>query len=167
MQDGPVDAEPAVVTVDLDDTAVAGAVPARHRSFPGELRTRNPCPEGFEHRFGTAGENVPGIGRNQLGDETRFNDDLGSRKETGGLGMALGAKAQNDGRMTQRRREVRHRRDSDAACDEKRPVNVQIEAVSERAENVNRVAGRERAERARARAYRVDQKRELTGRRLA
>ena len=81
--------------------------------------------------------------------------------------MELGAKAQNDGRMTQHRREVRHRRDSDAACDEKRPVDVQVEAVSERAENVDRLAGLERAERTCARPYRVDQERELAGRRLA
>jgi hypothetical protein len=69
--------------------------------------------------------------------------------------------------MTQRRREIRHRRDSDAACDEERADDVQIEAVSERPQNVNRLAGLECAKRTCAGPNRVDQERELTGRRLA
>src|SRR3954469_9052698 len=39
-KDRPFHAEPLELAADLDDAAVAGAVPAGHRRFPGELRVR-------------------------------------------------------------------------------------------------------------------------------
>ena len=70
------------------------------------------------------------------------------------------------GASTQRLGEVRHRSNSDPAGDEQRALDVEVEAVSEWSENVDRLAGLERAERARARSDRVDQECELARRRL-
>ena len=54
--------------------------------------------------------------------------------------------------------------DADAAADEQRPLDVEVEAVPERAEHVQLVAGLERAERTRAGPDRIDQEGELAAR---
>src|SRR5262245_13007933 len=54
----PLDAQPLQHAVDLDGTAVARAVPARHRRFPGKLRGRCDRAHGLEHRLGATGEHV-------------------------------------------------------------------------------------------------------------
>ena len=69
--------------------------------------------------------------------------------------------------MPERRGEVRHGRDPDSASDEERPLHVEVVSVTERAENVDRVAGPERAERPRAGPDRLHEERELPRRRLA
>ena len=81
--------------------------------------------------------------------------------------MVVGAEAEDRGRAAERLGEVRHRRDPDAAGDEERPLDREVEAVPERAEDVDRVARPERAERPRARADRIDEERELARRRQA
>ena len=65
------------------------------------------------------------------------------------------------GGRSERGGEKRQRRDADAAADEQGPPDVEVEAVPERAEDVELVAGLERAERTRAGADRVDQEGEL------
>ena len=81
--------------------------------------------------------------------------------------MVLAAEAEHGRRTLERLGEVRQRRDPDPAADEQRPRHVEPEAVAERAEDGDLVAGLERGERARARADRVDQERELAARREA
>src|SRR5262249_60878745 len=61
----------------------------------------------------------------------------------------------------------RKRRDADAAADEQRPADLEVEAVAERAEDVQLVLRLEDAERARPGPDRVDQKGELAARREA
>jgi hypothetical protein len=68
-------------------------------------------------------------------------------------------------RCAERFGEVRQRRDPDPAADEERAFDVQAEAVAERAEDAEVVAGLELAERTSAGADRVDQERQLAGRR--
>src|SRR5213596_2263109 len=46
------------LAADLDRAAVAGAVAARHRRLPRELRMRCEVPDGLQHRLGPAGEHV-------------------------------------------------------------------------------------------------------------
>ncbi len=70
-------------------------------------------------------------------------------------------------RATQCLGEVRHGRDPDAAGDQERALDAQIEAVAERSEDVDPRSGLERAERARPRADRLHQEPELPRRRLA
>ena len=81
--------------------------------------------------------------------------------------MVLAAEAEHGRRVLERLGEVRQRRDPDPAADEQRPRHVEAEAVPERPEDRDLVAGLERGERARARADRVDQERELAARREA
>src|SRR5436190_2574718 len=57
-KDGPFHAEALELAADLDRAAVAGAVAARHRRFPSELRVRGEVPDGLQHRLGPAGEHV-------------------------------------------------------------------------------------------------------------
>ena len=75
--------------------------------------------------------------------------------------MPLRPEAEHRRRRAERLREVRQRRDPDAAADEERPLDVEPEAVAERAEDVDRVAGLERGERLRPGPDRVEQEREL------
>ena len=84
-------------------------------------------------------------------------------QQRGRLRVPLGAEAEDRRRTTESLGQVRQRRDPDAAADEQRPVDVEVEAVAERAEHVQRVAGLELAERARAGTDRVDQERKLAG----
>jgi hypothetical protein len=155
------------VAVDLDDAAVAGSIPARHPGLPSELRTWSPSANRLEHRLRSARKHVAGILWKQLGDEARLDHDLGAWKKTSGLGMAFRPKPEDGGWIAERGSEIRHRRNSDPTCNEERPVDVEIEAVSERAEDMDCLAGSKCAERARAGPDRVDEKRELTRRRLA
>jgi hypothetical protein len=78
--------------------------------------------------------------------------------------MARGPEPEERGRIAERLGEIGHGRDPDSAGDEQRPRHRQVEAVAERAEDVDRVSGIERAERARARADRVDEESELARR---
>ncbi len=55
-----LDAQSLQLAVDLDHTAVAGAVAARHRCLPRELRARAERRDGLEHRLRAAGEDVAG-----------------------------------------------------------------------------------------------------------
>ena len=66
---------------DLDDTAVARPVPAGHRRFSGELRTRDTDADRIEHRLRAAGEHVAGIVGQQLGHEPWLDHDLRVREE--------------------------------------------------------------------------------------
>ena len=104
----------------------------------------------------------------QLGDEHRLDDDLGVRDERRRLGVHVAAEAEHRRRAAERLREVRQRRDADAAADEQRPRRrrggSRCRAGRRRAISSPRL---ERAERPRARADRVDQERELAGRREA
>jgi hypothetical protein len=122
---------------------------------------------GLEHRLRTTGEDVARIVWEQLGDEARLDHDLGTRKELTGFGVVLAPKSDNCAWVAERFRQIRHRRDSNASCNEEWTVDVEVEAVSERAEDVDRVTRLERAERSRAGSDRIDEKRELTRRRLA
>src|SRR5207237_2225377 len=58
LEDGPLDAEPPELAVDLDGAAVARAVPARHRRLPRELRVGREPPQRLEHRLRAAGQDV-------------------------------------------------------------------------------------------------------------
>ncbi len=128
---------------------------------------RSPSAKRFEHRFRPTREDIAGIVWKQFGDEARLDHNLGAWKETPGLGMAFRPKPKDCGGIAERGSEIRHRCDSDSAGNEHRPVDVEIEAISERAEDVNCLAGSKCAESPRAGADRVDQKRELPRRRLA
>ena len=97
----------------------------------------------------------------ELGDVGRLDADLGVGDERGGLGVPVAAEAEDRRRLPEHLRQVRQRGDADAAADEQRPRDVEVEAVAERAEHVELVAGVEGAERTRAGADRVDQEGEL------
>ena len=159
-------AEALQLALDLDDAAVAGAVAARHRRLPGELRAGAERADRLQHRLGAAREHVVSR-RDQLGHEHRVDRHLGAGQQHGGFGVALAAEAEHDGREAQRLREIRKRRHPDPPADEERPLHVEPVAVAERAEDVDPVAGFEHAERLRARADRIDEERELAGRREA
>ena len=73
-------------------------------------------------------------------------DHLGVRHQRGRLRVPLRAEAEDRGRRAEPRGEVGQRRDPDAAADEKRPLDVEPEAVPERPEDVDRVAGLQRSE---------------------
>ena len=64
-------------------------------------------------------------------------------------------------------REVRERRDADAAADEERLLDVEPVAVAERAEDVELVARLDRGQRAGSGPDRLEQEAQLAGRRLA
>src|SRR6478672_9728928 len=91
-----LEAEPLERSVDLDDAAVAGAVAARHRGFPRELRGRAQRGDRVEHRLRSASENVQG-GVDQLGDENRIDDDLRTREKRCSLGVLRATEAEDDG----------------------------------------------------------------------
>ena len=76
--------------------------------------------------------------------------------------MPIAAEPEDRRRAAQDLGDIRHRRDPDPARYEKRPRNVQVEAVSERSEDVDRVTGRQSAESARPGADRIDEELELT-----
>ena len=166
-QDRTLDTKPQIAAFTFEDAAVTGAVPARHRCFPGELCIGDELPDGLEHRLRAAGEDVARIHRKELGDASRLDDDLGARKKARRLCMALAPKAEHSRCTAERLREIRHRRDPDPARDEQRPSDVEVEAVPERTEDVDCVPGTQRAECTRARSDRVDEECKLTGRRLA
>src|SRR5664279_4766368 len=79
----------------------------------------------------------------------------------------VAAEAEYDGRKAQRLGQVRERRHPDSPTDEQRPLDVEAEAVSERAEDGDRIARFERAQRFRSGPDRVDEERELARRREA
>ena len=108
-----------------------------------------------------------GIIGKQFGHEPRLDDDGGTGEKARSLRVSIGAEPEDRRRIAQRLREVRHRRDPDAACDEQRPLDIQVEAVAERAEHVDCIAGPEIAQRTRPRADRVEEEGKLAGRRLA
>ena len=155
------------MAADLDDAAVAGAVSAGHRRLPGELRARDEHRERLEHRLGTAGENVSGVLRQEIGHEPRLDRHVGLREQRGRSRVLVAPEAEQRRRMAQRLGEIGQRRDPDSAADEQRALDREIEAVAERAEHVDRVARGERAERACPGADRVDEERELPFRREA
>src|SRR5438132_2866013 len=72
---GPFHAEALPGTVDLDRAAVAGAVPARHRRLPRELRSRADPPHGLQHRLRPAREHVEPF-QATLCYKDRVDDDL-------------------------------------------------------------------------------------------
>src|SRR5215212_7770950 len=165
-KDGPFYAEAPELAVDLDHAPVAGAVAARHRRLPRELRVRRQATDLFQHRLRAAGEDVA-AGRHDLRHVARLEDDLSIGHERGRLGVPGAAEAEYGGRAPEPLREIGKRCDADPAADEQRPLHLEPEAVAERAENAEPVAGLERAERARSGADRVDQEGELAGRREA
>ena len=54
--------------------------------------------------------------------------------------MTLGPEAEKRRWPTERLGEIRHRRETDAPRDEERPLDLEVEAVPERAENVDSVS---------------------------
>src|SRR5438067_11759358 len=81
--------------------------------------------------------------------------------------MDVAAEAEDGRRVLARVRRVDERRDPDSAADEEGSLDVEPEAVPERAEDVDRLAGIERAQRPGSGADRVDQEGELCGGREA
>src|SRR5215210_7144800 len=157
----PLDAEALPLAADLDGAAVAGAVAARHRRLPGELRARGEGPNGSEHRLRAAGEDVearPEALRHVLG----LQHDLGVRHERRGFRVMGAAEAEQRVRPAERGGQERERRDADPAPDEQRALDVEAEAVAERPEHREAVPAAEAAEGERAGADRIDQERELT-----
>jgi hypothetical protein len=140
---------------------------ARHRRLPRQLRTRSTATNRLEHRFRPTREHVSGIIRQQLGDEAGLDGYLGLRKKDSSLGVARRSKSHDCRGIPQRCREIRHRCDPDPACNEERALDIEVEAISERAKDVDRFAGLERAERTRAGSDRVDQERQPLWRSLA
>ena len=138
--------------VELDDAAVAGAVAAGHRRLPRELRVGRERAHRLEHRLRARTPARRGPSGMRLRDEHRVDHDLRVRDEHGRLGVMLAAEAEHGRRTVERLGEVRQRRDPDAAAHEQRPRHVEPEAVPERAEDRDLVAGLERGERLRARA---------------
>ncbi len=108
-----------------------------------------------------------GLVREQLRHEARLHDDLGARQQACRLGVRVAAKPGDCRWRSERLGQVGHRGEPDPTRDEEGLGDVEVEAVSERAEDVDRLAGREGTERAGSRADRVDEERELTRRRLA
>src|SRR5437870_1536068 len=150
------------LALDLDRAPVARAVAAGHRRLPRELgRGRQPL-DRLEHGLGATGEDVVAVA-DQLRDEHRLDRHLGLRHEHGRLGMPLAPEAEDCGRAAEHPGQVRERRDADATADEERALDVESEAVPERPEDGERVAGTKGTERARPGADRIDQERELAG----
>ena len=151
----PFHAEALPLAADLDRAAVAGAVAAGHRGFPGELGGRaqalGPLPASAPARRRARRDRLS-LSLSACGDQDRVDDHLGVRDERSSLRMPFRAEAQDRRRPVELRRQVRQRRDPDPAPDEQRPLDVEAEAVPERAEDVERVAGSEGAQRLRSRA---------------
>ena len=153
--------------VELDDAAVAGAVAARHRRLPGELGGRDERAHRLEHRLGPAREHVA-VGRG-----------IASVTSTGSITTsAFGTSAAASAWCSLRKpstaggRSSASERYGSGAIPIPPPTSsgrgdVEAEAVAERAEDGDLVAGLERGERARAGPDRVDQERELAARREA
>ena len=57
-KDRPVHTKTPQLAVDLDRTAVAGAVPAGHRRLAGELGVGDELSNRFQHRLGAAGQDI-------------------------------------------------------------------------------------------------------------
>src|SRR5207302_4542752 len=144
-----LDAQTSELAADLDRAAVTRAVATGHRRLPRELRGGGEPPHGFEHRLRTASEHVP-FRWDQLGDESRLDAHFGIRHERGRLRVPIAAKPEHRLRPPQLLRQVRERRDSDAASHQERPLYVEAETVSEGPEDRERVSRLERGERARA-----------------
>jgi hypothetical protein len=81
--------------------------------------------------------------------------------------MALGAESQERRWVAERLCEVWQRSDPHPTSDEQWSLDVEVEAVPERAEDVDRPAGPQGAERLRARPHGLEQERQLTDWRLA
>ena len=100
----PFDAEALQLAVDLDRAAVAGAVAARHRRLPGELgvraRARAAPPASAPAR--TRARRARRSSGQELGDVDRLDADLGVRDERRGLGVPLGAEAEDRRRAAER-----------------------------------------------------------------
>jgi hypothetical protein len=124
------------------------------------------CRHGPEERLRPAGEDVP-VARKDLGGQDRVDHDLGVGNELRRFGMVGTAKAKDRGWPPKLLREIGKRSDADASGHEHRALDVQTEAVPERAEHGEALARYERRERPRSRPHRVDQERELTRRRQA
>ena len=105
------------------------------------------------------------VRRHQLGDEPWLDADLRVRKERGRFRMPVAAETEDGRCVPEPLGEVGERRNADAAADEQRPCDVEAEAVAERPEDRERVAGLQRRERAGARTDDVEQERELVRRR--
>ena len=100
-------------------------------------------------------------GRHRLGDVGGLEHDLRVGNEPRRLGVPRCAEAEDRGRTAERLRKVRERRGSDPAADEEWPLDIEAEAVAERAEDCELITGLQCAERPCAGADRVDQELEL------
>src|SRR6266545_5260457 len=159
-----VDTQTLELAVDLDRAPVTRSVAAGHRRLPGQLSGGNELTDGGEHRLGPAREHVQPR-RNELRHERRLDADLGVRHELGRLRVPVRAEAEDRRRPPERLRQVRQGRDPDAATDEERSLDLEAEAVAERAEDVELLSRLECRQCARAGADRVDEERELARRR--
>ena len=65
--------------------------------------------------------------RQELGDEPWLDDDPRAGKERGRLRVSLASEPEQGGGAAERLREIRHRRDPDAAGDEERTRDVEVE----------------------------------------
>src|SRR5688572_1527765 len=128
----PLDAESLQLSVDLHSAAVAGAVATRHRRLPGELRVRDAGAECSKHRLRPAREHVTRVLGQQLRHVDGLDADLCVRDERCGLGVPVGAEAEDGRGVAEPSGEERQRSDPDPPSDEQRPLQVELEAVAER-----------------------------------
>ena len=87
--------------------------------------------------------------------------DLGAREERSRLGVVGRAKAEDRRNVSEHLGDVGKGRDPDAATDDQRVPDIEVEAVPERAKDVEPVAGMQGAQGAGSRADGVDQKAQL------
>ena len=104
-------------------------------------------------------------GRDQLRDERGIDRDVRTGEERRRVRVGGAPEAEHRRREAERLGEIRQRRNADAAADEQRSRDIETEAVPKRAEDVDRVARLELAQGLGARTDRIDQERELAGRR--
>ena len=105
--------------------------------------------------------------RDDLRHEHGVDHDVRAREQRRSLGVMLAPEAEHGRRLTERLGQVRKGRDADASTYEQRPWDVDVEAVAERAEHVNRLSRPKGAERLGSAAEGFDEERELPRRRKA
>src|SRR5215211_8395135 len=97
------DAEPLQLAIDLDGAAVAGAEPARHRRFPGELRVGRQALYRTQHWLRAACEDFVALSQllQGLGDEDGVDDDLGVRNERCSFSVPLAPEPEQGRRLAE------------------------------------------------------------------
>ena len=103
----------------------------------------------------------------RLGHEHGVDHDLCAREQSRSLGVMRAPEAEHGRRLTERLGQVRERRDADASAYEERPRDVDVEAVAQRSEHMDRLSRPEGAKRLCSSAEGFDEERELPRRREA